>query len=1079
MPLMAISLLASCGGINLNPTEDVKFSATTSVTLDETKTKADISLDWTPTDHSIECSDFTFTLTKQSSIASTIVPGELGSRPLNLIITFSSPLMFEDTGDLKFHYNDKTAKKEGEGKVTGINVKLPVDPPTPTKYALEVNCTFCTPSGNKSSYEAGANVLFTITPSKGFELSEKSGITVTGVTEYEYTTTSGVATFSCTMPAEKVTVTVTATPVTPPEPVPTFTLSATCNNGKVIGNQNRYEEGATVALTFKADPGYVLPASIDVFDKLEGVDKSMVTYNNTTGNLSFEMPAKAVTITLTATKAPEPTPDPHEVSKEEFNDACSFKNIQYVQSSSSGQTSDGTFSSQYELSPTISHMINETKVQPSFYIDQFVRNNGDGTYEKAHRTTKDESYSFSAAYITEFVTPQSENFNVSVQLTYYGLSYNSFDYNADKGVYSTTFTPTSGPQTTMTLKFQDKKLIENAAIAVDNSAKSNTTYTYATNTPKYPEVRNDLTVCIGHYDFTGDPAGTSDPSHTSILLHLNAGLSRYSPTGNKTENDLASNITKAPATVVDHVYDEDRMQWVEKQYPNGTRYTITLRDDIYWNTPTGKGDKITADDFIYSWNRASGSSLDADYSYFFEPICDAVYHQSDDTACPSIGINKVNDTTFTIDLMSDIPTFSQMFAFPISFPVNKDIIENHPLDWDSNPDVYVSSGAYRVKSWTDSELVVEKNVNYWDVENMKCDQITFALDDYSDSGFESFKNGEYDYLNYVPYEKIEEIKTDPILRDSYQTTPDLGSFFMLFNVNSSVFTDPDGQEQSEVNKAKIRKALTLLINRQSILDCYESLAIQTPANALVSTGFTDPEGGEFVDHNGPNQDGSGYFYKGVTEQEIEQNKNEAIQLLQECGYTYSNGKFIDFPSFNYLFNYGLGYKNIAESVRDTFANIGITMTLSEEYYDSFVDKRTKGDYDVVRSGCVADYNDPYDLLINFTANYSYIGSQFGKGNHASVAIYSADINRDGIIGEDERNLTWAQSYDKLFELSNQETDSKKRYKIFHEMEDLIMSTGAVCPLFFYTTAYLIKTQVKGVFITPNCLRCFHYAFYED
>lgn len=131
MPLMAVSLLVSCGGGN-TPSDDVKFIADTTVTLDESKKAANIQLDWTPSDHSIEFGDFTFTLNSQSSIQSTIEPGEVGSRPLTLTISFGTALSEDDVGNLKFHYNDKTAKKEGEGKVEGINVKLPIDPQGPT-----------------------------------------------------------------------------------------------------------------------------------------------------------------------------------------------------------------------------------------------------------------------------------------------------------------------------------------------------------------------------------------------------------------------------------------------------------------------------------------------------------------------------------------------------------------------------------------------------------------------------------------------------------------------------------------------------------------------------------------------------------------------------------------------------------------------------------------------------------------------------------------------------------------------------------------------------------------------------------
>ena len=99
-----------------------KFSAQSEVTLDKHNKQAVVSLNWTPTDHSIECSDFTFTLQNQS-INSKITLGEPGSRPLKVTITFDNVLAQDDTGDLNFRYEDKTIKKKGEGRIKDIEIK--------------------------------------------------------------------------------------------------------------------------------------------------------------------------------------------------------------------------------------------------------------------------------------------------------------------------------------------------------------------------------------------------------------------------------------------------------------------------------------------------------------------------------------------------------------------------------------------------------------------------------------------------------------------------------------------------------------------------------------------------------------------------------------------------------------------------------------------------------------------------------------------------------------------------------------------------------------------------------------------
>lgn len=67
MPLMAVSLLASCGGGG-GESSGVKFSVVDyNVTLDKTNTKAVVNLDWEPSSDVLSFKDFTFTGTDLTS----------------------------------------------------------------------------------------------------------------------------------------------------------------------------------------------------------------------------------------------------------------------------------------------------------------------------------------------------------------------------------------------------------------------------------------------------------------------------------------------------------------------------------------------------------------------------------------------------------------------------------------------------------------------------------------------------------------------------------------------------------------------------------------------------------------------------------------------------------------------------------------------------------------------------------------------------------------------------------------------------------------------------------------------------
>ena len=580
-----------------------------------------------------------------------------------------------------------------------------------------------------------------------------------------------------------------------------------------------------------------------------------------------------------------------------------------------------------------------------------------------------------------------------------------------------------------------------------------------------------LVVCLASEPDSIDPALNSAVDGATLLVHLDSGLYRYQQKKDGSlglELDLAAKIEKATASVVDHV--EGDAGWEAVTYPEGTRYTVTLRDGIKWSD----GTPITSDDFIYSWNRASGAALGADYGYMFEAICDGYYHEVDE-ACTSLAINKVSDKVFTFDVMVDVPYMDQLLAFPTYFPVQKATVEANDTKeagtWATDPKTYVSCGAYRMASWEhNSSIVLEKNPNYWDAKNIKMEKITFALSDDDNAILASYKQGQYDMIDSVPNEQIDQLKAE--YPNEFVIAGQMGTYYISFNVNSAVFD----KATTEDAKAKVRKALGLFIDRNYIVKEIGK-AGQIPANAFVSAGLSDPAGGEFVDHNGPTGKGEGYYNKGETDDAYKANVAEAINLLKEVGYNYddSSKKFTDFPTFKYLYNTSSGHQAIAENIRDTLKNYGITVTLENQDWATFLQTRKQGQYDVARNGWVADYDDPSSYLTMWTTASGNNDCQFGKGAHANEAIYSADLNLDGSISDNEKNLTWAQSYDKLMDLAAKEANPTKRFQILHVAETLLMSTGAICPIYYYTDIYMIKTNVKGFFSSPLGYKFFMYC----
>lgn len=199
----------------------------------------------------------------------------------------------------------------------------------------------------------------------------------------------------------------------------------------------------------------------------------------------------------------------------------------------------------------------------------------------------------------------------------------------------------------------------------------------------------------------------------------------------------------------------------------------------------------------------------------------------------------------------------------------------------------------------------------------------------------------------------------------------------------------------------------------------------------------------------------------------------AILLLSlvSCGTEKSSE--LTPPTLKYLYNTSEAHKAIGEYLQSALAVAGITMTLENQEWNTFLNTRKDGNYAVARNGWLADYNDPISFLDMWTSYSGNNDVQFGKGAHASLKMYSIDLTPYG--GAKIENGTWAETYDVLMGLIKSTTDEVKRFEMMHLAEDMLMDTGAIIPLYFYTDLYMIDDKVEGFFSNPLGYKYFMFS----
>ena len=174
---------------------------------------------------------------------------------------------------------------------------------------------------------------------------------------------------------------------------------------------------------------------------------------------------------------------------------------------------------------------------------------------------------------------------------------------------------------------------------------------------------------------------------------------------------------------------------------------------------------------------------------------------------------------------------------------------------------------------------------------------------------------------------------------------------------------------------------------------------------------------------------------------------------------------IDPPALDYLYNTSEGHKAIGEYLQGALSAVGINMTLTNQEWNTFLETRKNGEYAIARNGWLADYNDPICFLDMWTSNSGNNDVQYGKGAHATLKMYNLDLTEYGYDVKVE-NGTWAETYDVLIAKIKSCTDNDTRYALMHIAEDMLMDTGCIVPLYYYTDLYMVSKDVTGFYSNP-------------
>jgi oligopeptide transport system substrate-binding protein len=472
---------------------------------------------------------------------------------------------------------------------------------------------------------------------------------------------------------------------------------------------------------------------------------------------------------------------------------------------------------------------------------------------------------------------------------------------------------------------------------------------------------------------TLDPAVMTGVPEFRLAMQLFEGLTVYNP----------RDLTAMPGVAEKWDVSKD-----------GITYTFYLRKDAKWSD----GTPIDANTFKYSWLRALAPETAADYAYQLWYIKNGLAYTNGEVGAEKVGITVKSNYVLEVTLDAPTPFFVDLMSFQTYMPTPQHVVEKYGDDkWYLQENI-VTNGAFALTEWKPQEIIkMAPNKNYWDRRKVRLTEIQAYPYEDSNTALEMFLNNELDWITQVPVERIDEMKA----HKDYHNAAYLGTYYYMFNT-----------EVQPLNNTKVREALFLAIDRDHITR-YITKAGQIPAF-------------QFVPPNMP-----GYKYKTKYSDDYQANLKRAKLLLKEAGYADGQG----FPELTILYNTLESHKKIAEGIQQMWKQeLGINVSIENQEWKVYLQKRDEGDYQIARAGWIGDYVDPNTFMDMWVT---------GGGNN---------------------DTGWSNArYDELIDKCKYEQNIKKRYQYFEEAETILMDELPILPIYFYVNTFMLKDYVSGFY----------------
>jgi oligopeptide transport system substrate-binding protein len=429
-----------------------------------------------------------------------------------------------------------------------------------------------------------------------------------------------------------------------------------------------------------------------------------------------------------------------------------------------------------------------------------------------------------------------------------------------------------------------------------------------------------------------DPALISSPADVDILRNVFSGLYKFDAQLREVP-DLAAG---QPAISTD-----------------GLTYTFHLRHDGKFSN----GDPITADDFIYSWNRAAAKQ--GDYAGLFNVVVgyDAV---ATARATQMTGLGRVDDYTFTATLTKKAGYFLTETGLWPFWVVDQKVIATAGEDaWLTKPETLVGSGPFRMTARVPGQSMdFQPVVSWYGGSTGKLTRVHVEVVPDPAAQVTQYESGVFSLIGYgrqgLPPAAATRYTSDSKLKVQLNLVPIGLTFWVGFNLRSGPFAGVDAGRAG-------RHAFSTAIDRAALEDavCNQKTACIDATGGLISKGL------------------QGYLGDGV---DANANFDAAAAKAEYKAWDPDGSKV---KGLTYTYDTNAFNKAVCTNLQAQWQkNLGVSVACTEMDRKTFFDDRNgRCAYPAFRQSWSADYDHPQDWFdYLFVTGASSSGSCYSNPN---------------------------------------------------------------------------------------------------